>query len=215
MIEIKDLHFSYRQKIILNGLNLTVNQGDCIGIVGANGCGKTTLLSILGGVQKPKSGSVFYLDKQIKKIGYVPQENPLLDELTVLDNLRIWYDGTFSDLMNLMKKGLYEALQLEGILKIPVHKLSGGMKRKVGIAIALLNSPSILLLDEPSVALDLPTKAEIRTYLSLFIVQGGTILLTSHEESELSLCTKLFVLKKGILQEVPHTLRGEALVRQL
>lgn len=99
MIEIENLTSAYGRKNVLQGVSFEAERGDCIGIVGPNGCGKSTLLSILAGVLKPSSGTIRYygknaLENQVvfrKMTGYVPQENPLMPELSVYDNLRLWY----------------------------------------------------------------------------------------------------------------------------
>ncbi len=98
------------------------------------------------------------------------------------------------------------------MLKKPVRTLSGGMKKRLSIACALSNHGSVLILDEPGAALDLECKAEIRSYLEKYRKEGGTILLTSHELPELSLCTAMYVLKKGVLQRIDEGLKEQELI---
>ena len=103
---------------------------------------------------------------------------------------------------------------LTDYLHVPVAKLSEGLKKRVSIASVLQNSPKILILDEPSAALDLPCKEVIHEQLLSFTGNGGIVLFTTHEEAEFSLCTTLFVLKDGSLQQVPGDLDKHALIQQ-
>jgi ABC-type multidrug transport system ATPase subunit len=144
--------------------------------------------------------------------GYVPQENPLIPELTVYDNLRLWYPEK-EQLKEELRQGFLSVLGIEEYLTKTVNKLSGGMKKRVSIGIAMAGMPPILLLDEPSASLDLVCKEDIRKYLEVYLQRKGTVVLTTHEESELDLCDKLYALKGGKLYEIDRTLRGEELVR--
>ncbi len=218
MIEIENLTSAYGRKKVLQGVSFAAERGECIGIVGPNGCGKSTLLSIMAGVLKPTSGSVRYygndaLENRVvfrKMTGYVPQENPLMPELSVYDNLRLWYTDK-AELMKELKEGFLQILGISEFLKMPVSKLSGGMKKRVSIGIALSGMPPVLILDEPSAALDLVCKEDIRRYLQIYLERKGTVVITTHEESELSLCGRLYVMKGGKLVEADRKLRGKEL----
>lgn len=229
MIVVSDITSSYGRRRILNGVSFTAGQGECIGIVGANGCGKSTLMSVLAGTLKPKSGTVIYGgrtawspngsgrihgDREVLRTmtGYVPQENPLMPELSVYDNLRLWYPDRHV-LQQELEQGFLSLLGIKEFCSKQVNKLSGGMKKRVSIAIAMAGMPQILLLDEPSAALDLICKEDIRTYLQAYLKHGGTVVITTHEESELALCNKIYVMKNGHLNQADNHLRGEALVR--
>ena len=228
MITVTDITSSYGRKKILNGVSFEALRGDCVGIVGANGCGKSTLLSILAGTWKPKSGSVLYYDREAwkdngsgrmrgslevirKMTGYVPQENPLIPELTVYDNLRLWYPDR-KLLQQELEQGFLSLLGVGEFSEKQVSRLSGGMKKRVSIGIAMAGMPPVLLLDEPSAALDLVCKEDIRKYLQVYLERKGTVVITTHEESELDLCSKLYVMKDGRLKETDRELRGGALV---
>lgn len=218
MIEIENLTSAYGRKKVLQGVSFAAERGECIGIVGPNGCGKSTLLSIMAGVLKPTSGSIRYygndaLENRVvfrKMTGYVPQENPLMPELSVYDNLRLWYTDK-AELMKELKEGFLQILGISEFLKMPVSKLSGGMKKRVSIGIALSGMPPVLILDEPSAALDLVCKEDIRRYLQIYLERKGTVVITTHEESELSLCGRLYVMKGGKLVEADRKLRGKEL----
>lgn len=221
MIEIENLTSAYGKKKVLQGVSLCAEQGECIGIVGPNGCGKSTLLSVMAGVLKPSSGKLFYYGKNAlenrvvfqKMTGYVPQENPLMPELSVYDNLRLWYPDK-AELAKELEDGFLQILGISAFLKMPVSKLSGGMKKRVSIGIALSGMPPVLILDEPSAALDLVCKEDIRRYLQIYLERKGTVVITTHEESELSLCSSLYVMKDGKLEGIDRTLRGKELTER-
>ena len=145
--------------------------------------------------------------------GYVPQENPLIPELNVYDNLRLWYPDKHI-LKQELEQGFLSLLGIGEFVTKQVSKLSGGMKKRVSIGIAMAGMSPILLLDEPSAALDLICKEDIRTYLQAYLERKGTVVITTHEESELALCDKIYVMKNGVLSQVDNHLRGEALVKK-
>lgn len=218
MIEIENLMSAYGKKKVLQGVSFDAERGECIGIVGPNGCGKSTLLSVMAGVLKPLSGTILYYGKNAlenrvvfqKMTGYVPQENPLMPELSVYDNLRLWYPDK-AELTKELEEGFLRILGISDFLKMPVSKISGGMKKRVSIGIALSGMPPVLILDEPSAALDLVCKEDIKRYLQIYLERKGTVVITTHEESELSLCSRLYIMKDGKLAEVDKELRGKEL----
>lgn len=210
--EVKSIKKNYRhhKKTILKDISLEANGGECIGILGTNGCGKSTLLSILAGIRKANSGSFAARYKEPSKekpvIGFVPQENPLMEELTALDNLRLWYSNSPLDLQEELKQGTLHLLGISDFLHTRVSQMSGGMKKRLNIGCAIASNPQILLLDEPGAALDLPCKEQINQYLQAYKEQGNLILIATHEEPEIALCDRLFLLKDGIL--VPYQYDG-------
>lgn len=201
---------SYKQKRVLENISLEAREGSCIGILGGNGCGKSTLLSILAGVQKADAGSFLYQGKDLlsdhafreKVLGYVPQGNPLLEELTAWDNLRLWYDK--KTLKRELADGVLAMLGIDGFLKVPVRKMSGGMKKRLSIGCAVVGRPKILLLDEPTSALDLICKGQIHNYFEKCRRDGGILLLTTHDMQEMDLCDKCYILKQGTLHSYAY-----------
>ena len=189
MLEISGIYKSYHRQNILAGVDLTVAPGECVGIVGYNGCGKTTLLSILAGAQKADRGIILYNGREAsghprvfaEEAAYVPQENPLMEELTVRDNLLLWYRGSRKQMESDLKGGAASMLGVDRMLDRTVGKLSGGMKKRLGIACALSNHAPVLIMDEPGAALDLECKEVIRNYLREYMASGGAVILTSHE----------------------------------
>ena len=212
-ISINHIAKKYKGKQVLRDVSLEAQGGSCIGILGVNGSGKSTLLSILAGVLKADSGS-FLLDGQdlLRQpklrsacVGFVPQGTPLLEELTAWDNLLLWYDP--KQLRQELDSGVLRLLGIGDFLKVPVSKLSGGMKKRLSIGCAVVNRPPILLLDEPTAALDIPCKEEIARYLRQYRRSGGLLLLTTHDTSELQLCDQCYILKDGAL--VPFQYDGD------
>ena len=205
MIEIRQIQKKYKKNTVLKNVNLTVSEGSCVGILGSNGCGKSTLLSVLAGVQKADSGSflwegadLFCNEKQRSLLlGYVPQGNPLMEELTAWDNLRLWYGK--KELCRELEEGVLAMLGIPDFVKIPVRKMSGGMKKRLSIGCAAANNPRILLLDEPSASLDLVCKERIGNYLKEFCSRGGIVLLATHDVQELEFCSSWHILKEGVL----------------
>ncbi len=221
MLEVKSLFKSYKSHCVLKDISFFASPGECVGIVGSNGCGKTTLLSIVAGAVKADAGSIQFHGKEavghpkvfFEEAAYVPQENPLIEELTVKDNLSLWYQGNKKRMEEDLKQGAAAMLGIGDMLKKPAGTLSGGMKKRLSIACALSNHASVLILDKPGAALDLECKALIRRYLKEYQNQGGTVLLTSHELPELSLCTKMYLLKEGKMRQIETGMGEQELIR--
>ena len=204
-LEIKNISKKFKRKTVLRDITLTVGEGKCIGILGANGCGKSTLLSILAGVQSCDGGS-FVCDgvdllKNAKQranlIGYVPQGTPLIEELTAWDNLLLWYDR--AALKQELEDGVLSLLGIGEFLKVQVSKMSGGMKKRLSIGCAMAKKPPVLLLDEPTAALDLACKQHISDYMQHYKSAGGILLLTTHDVMELQLCDEWYIIRDGVL----------------
>ena len=185
MIEVKNISKRYRNTV-LDDISFTAEKGQCIGIIGANGCGKTTLLSIMAGVNKAQSGKIYYNNELAdrksvfkKYIAYVPQENPLIDELTTKDNLLLWL-GSNRKIKDGFENGVLKDLGIDEFLNKQVNELSGGMKRRLSIGISLSNNAPIMLLDEPGSALDIYGKQEVNSYISNYVKNGGTVVTVSY-----------------------------------
>ena len=138
MLEVKGISKHYKNKQILNGISFAAGPGQCVGIAGGNGCGKTTLLSILAGVNRPDRGSICFDGVEAvgnrkvfeRNAAYVPQENPLIPELTARDNYRLWFKGDKAELERDLEEGVGKFLGLTEFLGTPAGKLSGGQKKK-------------------------------------------------------------------------------------
>ncbi len=220
-MKVEHIQKSYQKNSILKDVSFSVMEGQCVGILGGNGSGKSTLLGILAGILKADGGSFTYqgLDlikdqkKRSRLLGYVPQNTPLLEELSAQDNLSLWYDT--KQLKKELSAGVLGMLGIGDFLKTPVYKMSGGMKKRLAIGCAVANQPKILLLDEPSAALDLICKTRIFNYLEQFKKQGGIVILATHDVQELPLCDQLFILKNGVLTPFEYDGNVNRLVGQL
>ncbi len=209
-IQIENLSKRYPRadKDSLQAVNLRINRGDKYGILGPNGAGKTTLISILCGIIKPSSGDVRYLKGEEKvnyqaiqsTIGFVPQEYALYQELTPVQNL-----SYFGALYNLSKATIQERipkiLSILGLAHVSnnrVETFSGGMKRRVNLAIGIIHEPSILFLDEPTVGVDVQSKVAILKFLNQLNERGTTIIYTSHHLSEAQeFCNRIALIDQG------------------
>ena len=205
MLQVKSLEKSYHKNKILNDVNLLVNRGEVVGLVGENGAGKSTLLEILATVLPQSNGSIDLEGKSYSKdiksirklIGYVPQEISLWEEFTVAENF------LFFEKLSWKRRSLEECKQLCLDMQLdkwdePVESLSGGMKRKLNLAISLIHDPILILLDEPTVGIDMKSKEEIGNYLvNLAKNEEKMIIYTSHDMSEItSFCDRIYCLGK-------------------
>lgn len=212
-IEIKNIEKRYRNKQVLHDISFCAEGGNCIGILGANGSGKSTLLSILAGVLKRDAGEFLFNGedlfrnnkKRAQLVGYVPQGTPLIEELTAKDNLLLWYDS--ASMKQELQTGVLKMLGIHEFLKVPVNRMSGGMKKRLSIGCAMAKRPPVMLLDEPTAALDLVCKESISEYLKLYKQSGGLLLLTTHDVTELALCDQCYIIKEGRL--VPFVFDGD------
>ncbi len=195
-LSVKELAKKHNQQPFLQNISFEIAQGDCLGILGANGSGKSTLLSIVAGTAKPSAGQILLNSGQIsqsdrKKIGYIPQAPVLTQSITVRDNLKLWQ--AIYNLPN--SQSIPSFLGIEQMLGKKVQKLSGGMQKKVSIAIALMNNPDFLIMDEAFAALDSQTCDLLIDYIKS--KQMG-VLYSSHNITEIiKLCNKVLVLRNG------------------
>lgn len=217
---VEDVKKSYGKKQVLKGLSLHAHPGECTGIIGANGSGKSTLLRILAGVEKAHGGKILIDGEAVKNpseklsscVGYIPQESILMPELTVEDNLKLWTGfGDYKENRKILA-GLCEQFKLADFYKEKVKNLSGGMNKRANIVCALIHQPSILLMDEPSAALDLVFKEELREYIRDFTKMGGSVLISSHDEGEIAACQSLWAIRDGKAVQVNTGLPMEKII---
>lgn len=219
-ISVRHIRKHYRKAAVLRNVSFEAESGSCIGILGKNGCGKSTLLSILSGILRPDEGE-FLLHRgqgtgidllhdqalRASLVGYVPQSTPLLEELTALDNLRLWYQSGRKGLAEELSTGVLKLLRVDEFLRVPVSRLSGGMKKRLSIGCSVAHHPKILLLDEPGAALDLVCKEIIVEYLKDFCDKGGIAIMASHEIPEIASCTDTLILRDGEIY--PYSYAGD------
>ena len=207
MLEISGLAKKYGKKVILDNISFYADKKEQVAIVGKNGCGKSTLMRIMAGILKPDAGQMQYFGQDVRKnarlfqkyCGYVPQDNPLMEELSVRDNLKLW-----GGIRNAQTQELLKQFQLDEMLKMPVEKLSGGMKRRVSIVCAMLGYPPVMLMDEPTTALDLFYKESIHNWMRQYVEDEGIIIMTTHDEQEIIASDRCYVMKDGSLTELPQ-----------
>ena len=208
-IEIKNLSKEYNNILAVKNINFTINKGSIVGLLGPNGCGKTTTIGMMLGLIKPTSGTVFINGQNIEnennrteileKVNFISPYVELPKKLTVEENLKVY--GKLYGVNNLQDKisDLMKQLNLFELKKRKTGELSSGQKNRVSLAKALINEPEILFLDEPTASLDPDVGDYIRTYLENFASKKDTtILLASHNMNEVErLCNEVMMMKNG------------------
>ena len=204
----QDLRKSYSNQVVVNGVNLTLNRGECYGLLGPNGAGKTTTLRMLLGLIEPDAGDIKLLGLPVPqaareariRIGVVPQMDNLDPDFTVRENLMVYgrYFGMLDTDIEARIPSLLEFANLTQKKDVKVPTLSGGMKRRLTLARALVNDPDVIFLDEPTTGLDPQARHLIWQRLRALTQQGKTLLLTTHfmDEAE-RLCHRLAVMDLG------------------
>ncbi|MFA6903080.1 MAG: ATP-binding cassette domain-containing protein [Gallionellaceae bacterium] len=219
VVDVHKLHKSYAGQRVVDNLSLNIKRGECYGLLGPNGAGKTTTLRLLLGLTDPDGGTVRLLDHAVPgharearlKLGVVPQIDNLDPDFTVAENLLVYgrYFGMSDAAINARIPMLLEFSNLTAKRDAMVPTLSGGMKRRLSLARALVNDPDIIFLDEPTTGLDPQARHLIWQRLRELTSQGKTLLLTTHfmEEAE-RLCHRLAILDHGrmIAEDTPHEL---------
>lgn len=209
-VSIKDLGFTYprQSKPCFHHLNLTVLQGERFGLFGPNGAGKTTLMNCMTGLLNYQQGSVQLLGNEIahhkksinRLFGFVPQDFSFYQELTPAENLAFFgaWAGLHKTEIKNKTSELLEILGLADVSNKKVQEFSGGMKRRVNLAIGVIHEPQILFLDEPTVGVDVHSRHAIITYLKKLNENGTTLIYTSHQLGEAeNLCNKVAMIDDG------------------
>jgi len=220
MIIVKEVSKQFDRKLVVDGISLTIKQGEIVGLLGPNGAGKTTTLRMIAGVLPPTKGSIEIdgLDSkqkynEVKKhIGFLPENNPLYDDLTVEEYLSFW-----TQIKGLGKEKKREAIDFVvehcGIADVyyrPISELSKGYKQRVGLAQAILAKPEILILDEPTEGLD-PNQRQDIAKLIQSLGKQRTVIISSHVLSEIAkLCNRMVIIHKGaiVADNTPDKLRS-------
>jgi len=207
MIEVKDLTKRYRDRVAVDHLTFQVNEGEILGFLGPNGAGKSTTMKILTGFLPPTSGSakvggfdVFENPMEVKRrIGYLPESPPLYPEMTVRGYLR--FVASIRGVKGAQLKSEIERVALltgaTGVLDRIIQNLSKGYRQRVGIAQALLGSPPVLILDEPTEGLDPIQRAEVRQLIK-GLAGKHTVILSTHILPEVTMtCEKVLIINQG------------------
>ena len=206
-IEVINLSKSYKNKKAVNNINFKINENEIVGLLGPNGCGKTTTIGMILGLLKPTIGQVLINGKNIEnnkisilhKMNFISPYIELPKKLTVKQNLIVY--GKLYNIQNLNQRinFLSEKLRLGDLLDKITGELSSGQKNRVSLAKALINDPTVLLLDEPTAALDPETADFIRTFLEKYKEEKKiSVLLASHNMDEVKkLCNSVMMMKDG------------------
>ncbi|SIS47987.1 ABC-2 type transport system ATP-binding protein [Salimicrobium flavidum] len=203
MIELNGVSHSFGNIKVLEDINLSVDKGEVFGLLGPSGSGKTTLVRIMTGMIVPDEGRVRLRDQEMpkrslmKRFGYMAQEDALYQELTAWENLDFF--ASFY-LRKKKKERMEHVLHITGLTEYkerPVFKFSGGMKRRLSLAIALVHNPDILILDEPTTGLDPVLRRSIWSEFYQLKENGKTILITTHALDEAEKCDRLAMLRGG------------------
>ena len=205
-IEIRNLCKSFKDVKAVQNVNLIVESGESVALLGPNGAGKTTLVEMIEGVQYPDSGEIHILDRSWEKdenilrkqIGIALQETRFLERLTVEETLNLF--ASFYTLEKKRTREVIEIIQLESKRTTWVLHLSGGQRQRLALGVAILHSPQILILDEPTTGLDPNARRDLWKILENFKATGTTLILTTHYMEEAQyLCERILMMDQGKL----------------
>ena len=209
IIEVKKLNKIYDKTIAVKDLSFVINKGKIIGLLGPNGCGKTTTIAMILGLVKPTSGEVIIKGKNIEKerinllekMNFISPYVELPKKLTVEENLKVYADLYGVTNTNEKIYELVNELRLNEFFKKKTGELSSGQKNRISLAKALINDPEILLLDEPTASLDPETGDFVRSFIEHYSSKTNvTILLASHNMNEVErLCDNVMMMKDGTI----------------
>ncbi|ULT57688.1 ABC transporter ATP-binding protein [Neobacillus drentensis] len=204
-ILLKDVSKSFGKKEVLHHVNLSVEPGQIYGLIGPSGSGKTTLVKIIVGMDRPSEGDVQVLNTTVpnlqllQKIGYMAQADALYTDLTGEENLA-FFASLFKLKKEVQKERIAYAANLVNLtadLKKKVQDYSGGMKRRLSLAVALIQDPQVLVLDEPTVGIDPELRLSIWAEINRLKQEGKTILVTTHVMDEAEKCDYLAMVRDG------------------
>lgn len=208
-LEIKNISKRFEDKLVLDNVSFTVNKGEIFGLLGPNGAGKSTLINIMTGLLNPNSGEVIVEGYDVRKesikakmsLGVVLQDLALIEDLNAYDNLQ-FFGALYGLRGSLLKERIKEALEVSGLVekkKEKVKKYSGGMKRRLNIAAAIMHHPQILIMDEPTVGVDAQSRNHIFEFIRKISKEWGTtVVYTSHYMEEVEeLCNNVFIMDMG------------------
>lgn len=204
MLEVQNLSKSYHGIQVLQPVSFTLGPGECLGVAGPNGSGKSTLLRLIAQAEKPDGGGVLWQGRDVMgdrkflrtSLGYVPQDTELAPELTVKEQLALWraacgYKGP-------VQREIMDLLGLDDLLRRRISELSGGMQRRVSIAMALSTGQEVLAMDEPAAGLDESYRMALLGWMEKFLAQGGCAVWCTHLTDELErICTSCMTVREG------------------
>ena len=218
-IQAKNVIRKFDEKEVLHGISLDVRKSEIFGLLGPSGSGKTTFVKMISGIDEATSGEIEVLGTRMPKlammnrIGYMAQSDAMYSELTAKENLE-FFGALFGLRGAKMKQRIQDVMELVNLtehLKRPVSAYSGGMKRRLSLAIALMHEPEVLILDEPTVGIDPELRKSIWDEFEQLSQKGTTILVTTHVMDEADKCHRLGMVRDGSLIAVgtPEALKQE------
>ena len=205
VVDADDLSFSYGANQVLDGLTLSILEGEIFGLLGANGSGKTTLMRMMVGLLDCAGGTLSIYDeppspRQAGRVGYMPQLSALYQELSVRENVDFFARMYGLSDRTSRARSVEESIEIVGLTPRTddaVLNLSGGMRQRVSLAIALVHKPSLLLLDEPTVGLDPDLRFVFWGHFRRMVDSGTTIVISSHTMDDAAHCDRLAFLRDG------------------
>lgn len=209
MLQVDDLRKKFKTTTAVDGVNLSLNEGESVGLLGPNGAGKSTTISMISTLLRPTSGEIHFEGKNVLKnpesirpvLGIVPQEIALYEEMTAYENMK-FFGKTYGLSGEKLNNKIAEILELVGLTerkKDRVKEFSGGMKRRINMAVALMHDPKLLIMDEPTVGIDPQSRNYILEMVrQLNLSKQMTILYTSHYMEEVEkLCDRVYIMDYG------------------
>lgn len=206
-ITVRNAYRRFGRKEVLHDISLQVREGEIFGLLGPSGSGKTTLVKLIAGIDEASSGEISVLGERmpklelLSKLGYMAQSDALYGELSALENLQ-FFAALFGLSGALRKRRIEEVMSLVNLadhMKKPVASYSGGMKRRLSLAISLLHEPAVLILDEPTVGIDPVLRKSIWAELQRLRDNGTTLVVTTHVMDEADKCDRLGMIRDGRL----------------
>lgn len=230
MLELINVKKYFNDNKAVDGVSFRVSGGEVLGLIGANGAGKSTTISMIATLTRPDSGNIYYEGQDIVKhpgfmrsnLGYVPQETALYPSLSGRDNLKFWGRAnhvTGKQLKNRMKEVSSTIRITDEMLKKKVSSYSGGMKRRLNIGAALLHEPKLIIMDEPTVGLDVESRNQILEAVIRLKMQGACVIYAGHYMEEMEkVCDKICVIDRGkcvLFGDIKEILQGNKNLEQL
>lgn len=207
MIDIRGISKSFGRQRVLENINLNISRGEMFGLLGPSGAGKTTLIRLITGAEKSDRGEILVDNacvpnfKTLKMIGFMPQNDALYPEISGYDNLN-FFGGLFGLKGRALEEAIYKSLELVDLTadaKKLVANYSGGMRKRLSLAAALIHSPEILILDEPTVGIDPLLRRKIWGEFGRQRAMGRTIIVTTHVMDEIKYCDRAGLIYNGHL----------------
>ncbi|HOH95933.1 MAG TPA: ABC transporter ATP-binding protein [Candidatus Enterocola sp.] len=207
MIDIENINKSFDKKLIISDINLHIPKGEIICFLGPSGSGKTTLIRLISGAISPDTGQIRINGipmpnlEMLSRIGFMPQSDSIYDNLSAIDNLK-FFGGLYKMDKKTFNERIEKAIEMVGLTEDKfklVSKFSGGMKKRLSLAIATLNDPDLLLLDEPTVGIDPILRRSIWKQFLAWRDAGKTLLVCTHVMDEVNECNKAALINEGHL----------------